>query len=526
MLFVVGLVAIQVNCKEIFRYEDSDSKQLHYMEGEPGNAVNGGWEFVAPEGVNYELNYIADGNGFQPQGDYLPVHVDDTEDVKKAKVQFYKAFDETDAKLKSLNTKRVEREAVDTPSHYAPFYGYFPRHLAQEPKLSKEEVEKVQMEMKSIHEKYMEVRKEKLQMLAKNSPYHYPYMYYYPEHLVPDTKISEEELEKIHSEMKEADKKYMDDMKVQMDTLAEDFPYYPNFYPKITHFPVKENNDVEGENEDQKEPMMSKFRPFYYNFPQYYTYSHGMKDGADMKKDSQLPHPYPYFSHYYGHPKHAMPEAAEGKMEMEDVAVEATEDSRKKRDVTRPVFTYASYPRLISPSYYPSYYPLSAAYHPSVAHVTRTVVKLDDVADNAIDGAEAVITAQTEDADAVSESDVEPEAEAEAEQEAEPVVEDEPDSQPESQPESSVEVSGADAKLTEVKPIVANRPLYYPIQGVLHPSVANARPAFHPFWSTRFVQTGFNYLPRFTYAPYSNGKSVYSTFPVKEKDMKLAAIVA
>merc|ERR1712150_324464 len=184
---------------------------------------------------------------------------------------------------------------------------------------------------------------------------------------------------------------------------------------------------------------------------------------------------------------------------------------RKRRDVTRPVFTYASYPRLISPSYYPSYYPLSAAYHPSVAHVTRTVVKLDDVANNAIDGAEAVITTQTEDADAVSESDAEPEAEAEAEAEVEveSVVEEEPDSQPESQPESSAEVSGADAKVTEVKPIVAN-----------------ARPAFHPFWSTRFVQTGFNYLPRFTYAPYSNGKSVYSTFPVKEKDMKLAAIVA
>merc|ERR1711936_1088749 len=206
--------------------------------------------------------------------------------------------------------------------------------------------------------------------------------------------------------------------------------------------------------------------------------------------------------------------------EMEDVAVEATEDSRKKRDVTRPVFAYASYPRLIRPSYYPSYYPLSAAYHPSVAHVTRTVVKLDDVADNAIDGAEAVITTQTEDADAMSESDEEPE------QEAESVVEDEPDSQPESQPESSVEASGADAKVTELKPILANRPLYYPIQGVLHPSVANARPAFHPFWSTRFVQTGFNYLPRFPYAPYSNGKSVYSTFPVKEKDMKLAAVVA
>merc|ERR1712203_773099 len=121
---------------------------------------------------------------------------------------------------------------------------------------------------------------------------------------------------------------------------------------------------------------------------------------------------------------------------------------------------------------------------------------------------------QTEDADDMSESDAEPDAEAEAE--VEPVVEEEPDSQPESQPESSAEVSGADAKVTEVKPIVANRPLYYPIQGVLNSSVANSRPAFHPFWSTRFVQTGFNYLPRFTYAPYSNEKSVYSTFPVKE----------
>merc|ERR1711994_897129 len=72
LCFILWVVA--VNAIEVFRYDDKETSQSHFMEGDPGTSVTGGWEFRAPEGDNYELNYVADVNGFQPQAGYLPVH--------------------------------------------------------------------------------------------------------------------------------------------------------------------------------------------------------------------------------------------------------------------------------------------------------------------------------------------------------------------------------------------------------------------------------------------------------------------
>merc|ERR1719464_2222328 len=51
---------------DVFRYEDEATGQSHYMTGEPGMAVEGGWTFTNPEG-SYELVYKADEGGFQPE---------------------------------------------------------------------------------------------------------------------------------------------------------------------------------------------------------------------------------------------------------------------------------------------------------------------------------------------------------------------------------------------------------------------------------------------------------------------------
>ncbi|XP_070071607.1 endocuticle structural protein SgAbd-6 [Drosophila takahashii] len=62
-----------------FSFETSDgiSREERATLKNPGTpeeaiAVQGSVNWVGPDGVHYKLNYLADENGFQPQGEHLP----------------------------------------------------------------------------------------------------------------------------------------------------------------------------------------------------------------------------------------------------------------------------------------------------------------------------------------------------------------------------------------------------------------------------------------------------------------------
>ncbi|XP_071547067.1 uncharacterized protein [Panulirus ornatus] len=54
--------------------------------------VTGQYAFVAPEGNEFQFRYEADDDGYRVQSDALPVPPQDTDDVKRAKEEFFAAY--------------------------------------------------------------------------------------------------------------------------------------------------------------------------------------------------------------------------------------------------------------------------------------------------------------------------------------------------------------------------------------------------------------------------------------------------
>merc|ERR1711963_273784 len=112
---------------DVFRYEDEETGQSHYMTGEPGKAVEGGWAFTNPEG-NYELVYKADEGGFQPQAAHIPVPVEDTNEVTEAKTSFYSLYEEHKAKVEAAIAEDKAEEAVVDARRKREAYGFYKFH--------------------------------------------------------------------------------------------------------------------------------------------------------------------------------------------------------------------------------------------------------------------------------------------------------------------------------------------------------------------------------------------------------------
>merc|ERR1711981_822627 len=103
--------------KDVLRYDDEETGQSHYMTGDAGKAVEGGWAFTNSDGT-FELVYKADEMGFQPEAKHIPVSVEDTNEVTDAKTTFYSLRDEHIAKVEAAIAEdtagdRRKREVKD-----------------------------------------------------------------------------------------------------------------------------------------------------------------------------------------------------------------------------------------------------------------------------------------------------------------------------------------------------------------------------------------------------------------------------
>lgn len=73
--FIDGLVTFFC---DFIRYETSDGQKreesayaVNLLDKDPFLSVTGSYSYIGPDGVNYKVNYVADENGFRPEGDHI-----------------------------------------------------------------------------------------------------------------------------------------------------------------------------------------------------------------------------------------------------------------------------------------------------------------------------------------------------------------------------------------------------------------------------------------------------------------------
>merc|ERR1712096_333821 len=141
-----------------------------------------------------------------------------------------------------MNKEDADNEKMKK-SYFQPYFYKYPFYAHNKFATLKESMDTKKAEAVEGETEAMPDEGGDMSEMKKNQPYFYrpyyhnynyhhrPHYYRYPQHLIPDMKLTEEEIEKLQTDMKEADEKYWKDMKEKMEKLSGDFSYYPNVYP-------------------------------------------------------------------------------------------------------------------------------------------------------------------------------------------------------------------------------------------------------------------------------------------------------
>lgn len=85
------------------REEEGAQKQI----GEEAGATSrGSWSYTAPEGDKIDLTFVADENGFQPQGAHLPVAPEPSPAIKRALAIIARTNAADEARAAGMSTKQ------------------------------------------------------------------------------------------------------------------------------------------------------------------------------------------------------------------------------------------------------------------------------------------------------------------------------------------------------------------------------------------------------------------------------------